>query len=359
MKKRWKINLINTVLSLHAKLSQIDKNKSPLSSTHEFERIVIFSTTALGDLLFNTPAIKAIKRRYPSAKIMLVSSDKNRDLVENSKWFDEVAIWDNKIVRAPNLIRKLRRFKPDLTLLLHSSLGYDILSARLGGSKYLVRDNFGSDSPVFNHWLDLYSPRAESHIIQRKLNLISALGCDITDIRMEFPIKVNDVPRSESSAVVGFQMGASGNNRRWPVEHFAQLAERIFDNVPDSRLVLTGAGQDRSIESDFFAQLPEEYHSRVTSYIGKTRLPELLQLINRIDVLITGDTGPLHIAVTAQTPTVSLYVSANPRHTGPYQDLDIHQIIRIEPENNDDPQFPLRKISVDQVYNAVLKSLDR
>lgn len=358
MKKRWKINLINSVLSLHAKLSQIDRNKSQLSATHEFERIVIFSTTALGDLLFNTPAIKAIKRRYPSAKIMLVSSDKNRDLVEDSKWFDEVAIWDNKIVRAPNLIRKLRRFKPDLTLLLHSSLGYDILCARLSGSKYLVRDNFASDNPVFNHWLDLYSPRAESHIIQRKLNLIGSLGCDTTDIRMEFPIKVDDVHQQESSTIVGFQMGASGDNRRWPVEHFAQLAERIFSHSPESTLVLTGAGQDRPIESAFFALIPEKYHHRVTSYIGKTRLPELLQLIKRIDVLITGDTGPLHIAVTAQTSTVSLYVGANPRHTGPYQDLDIHQIIRIEPEENDDPQFPMRKISVEQVYNAVLKTLN-
>ena len=101
--------------------------------------------------------------------------------------------------------------------------------------------------------------------------------------------------------------------------------------------------------------MTKEYHSRVESHIGKTRLPELLQIIKNLDVLITGDTGPLHIAITAETPTVSLYVSANPRHTGPYQDLHIHQTIRIEPEPNDDPQYPLRKISVEQVYDAMVK----
>lgn len=353
MKKIWKINLINNVLSLHAKLSQIDKNKQPLSSNHEFERIVIFSTTALGDLLFNTPAIKAIKRRYPAAKLMLVSSDKNRDLVEKSEWFDEVAIWDNKIVRAPNLIRKIRQFKPDITLLLHSSLGYDILCSRLGGSKYIIRDNFRHDNPVFNHWLDKYSTSVDGHIIQRKMDLISVLGCDTADITMQFPIAINKTPRSGLSPTFGFQMGASGKNRRWPVEHFVQLAERIFTDIADSKVILTGAGQDQPIEKEFFEILPEKYHSRVTSYIGKTRLPALIELINSIDALVTGDTGPLHIAITAQTPTVSLYVSANPRHTGPYQDLSIHKTIRIEPEAGDDAHYPMRKISVDRVFEEL------
>lgn len=355
MKKMWKINAINLILSLHARLSQVDKNKPELSSALEFNRIVIFSTTALGDLLFNTPAIKALRRRYPSAKIMLVSSNKNHDLVRNSEWFDEVVIWDNKIVRAFPVIKRMREFNAELTLLLHSSHGYDVLCARLGGSKYVIRDNFRHDNPAFNRWLDLYSQKTDIHIIQRKLNLISMLGCDTEDIRMEFPIPVPTPQRAEQFPVIGFQMGASKENRCWPVKHFAQLAERLVTDYPNAKLVLTGAGQDEPIEQDFFKALPSHFHHHVLSYIGKTRLPALLQLIKSMDVLITGDTGPLHIAITAQTPTVSLYVSANPRHTGPYQDLDIHQTIRIEPEATDDPVYPLQKISVDQVYQTMRK----
>ncbi len=355
MKKIWKIKAINKVLSIHARLSQIDKDKTPLNSNQEFSRIVIFSTTALGDLLFNTPAINSIKRRFPNAKIMLVSSDKNRDLVQKSEWFDEIVIWDNKIVHSHRVIRRMRKFKPDMTVLLHSTLGYDILCARLSGSKYIIRDNFRSDKTVFNHWLDHYSSATDVHIIQRKLDLISIIGCDATDIRMQFPIPVNFIARENYRPAIGFQMGASGKNRCWPVEHFTQLAERILDNHKDAKIILTGAPQDVDIEKSFFELLKKEYHSRVESYIGKTRLPELLQIIKNLDVLITGDTGPLHIAITAETPTVSLYVSANPRHTGPYQDLHIHQTIRIEPEPNDDPHYPLRKISVEQVYDAMVK----
>ena len=209
MKKIWKIKAINKVLSIHARLSQIDKDKTPLNSNQEFSRIVIFSTTALGDLLFNTPAINSIKRRFPNAKIMLVSSDKNRDLVQKSEWFDEIVIWDNKIVHSHRVIRRMRKFKPDMTVLLHSTLGYDILCARLSGSKYIIRDNFRSDKTVFNHWLDHHSSATDVHIIQRKLDLISIMGCDATDIRMQFPIPVNSIARENYRPVIGFQMGAS------------------------------------------------------------------------------------------------------------------------------------------------------
>jgi ADP-heptose:LPS heptosyltransferase len=357
MKKIWKIKAINKALSIHAKMSHIDKDKTPLNSNQEFSRIVIFSTTALGDLLFNTPAIKSIKRRFPNAKIMLVSSNKNRDLVQESEWFDEIVIWDNKIVNSHRVIGRMRKFKPEMTVLLHSTLGYDILCARLAGSKYIIRDNFRNDNTVFNHWIDHYSSETDVHIIQRKLDLISILGCDATDTRMQFPIPVHSTAREKYRPVIGFQMGASGKNRCWPVEHFTELAERILDNYKDAKIILTGATQDEDIEKSFFELLKNKHHSRVTTYIGKTRLYELLQIIKNLDVLITGDTGPLHIAIASETPTVSLYVSANPRHTGPYQDLHIHQTIRIEPETNDDPHYPLRKISVDKVYDTMVKKI--
>lgn len=353
MKKLWKINTINKVLSLHARLSRIDANKKPLSAAQDFKRIVIFSTTALGDLLFNTPAIRAIRNRYPAAKIMLVSSFKNRDLVQGSTWFDEVVIWDNKVVRAPNLILKLRRFRPQITFLLHSSQGYDVLCARLSGSKYIVRDNFSHDTPAFNRWIDLYSEHFEGHLIQRKLNLIGQLGCEISDTRMQFPITIRKSALEGKPLTIGFQMGASGTTRCWPVENFAMLAEKLLAHYPDANIVLTGSSQDQPIADALFKVLPEKLKNRIDSYIGKTTLPQLIELINGIDVFVTGDTGPLHIALAAQTPTVSLYVVTNPLHSGPYQDAHKHRMIFIPPEKDDDVNYPLKKISVDRVFQAI------
>ncbi len=353
MKKIWKIRTINCILWLHAKLSQIDRKKQPLSKESEFKRIVIFSTTALGDFLFNTPAIRALKQRYPDAKVMLVSSQKNLKLVQGSAWFDQIAVWDNKIARAPKLIHELRKFQPQAAFLLHSRHGYDTLCARFGGARYIIRDNFRFDSPLLNKWLDLHSEAYEGHIIQRKLDLISALGCSDKDIRMQFPVVIKKEARSVKEDIIGFQMGASEDKRCWPVEHFAALAEKIFQDHPLTKIVLTGSPKDHALESRFFALLPAEIHSNITSYIGKTDLQDLIELISSLKCLVTGDTGPLHIAVTAGTPTVSLYVDANPDYTGPYQDPHLHKTIRIEPAKNDDALFPMKKISVEQVYNAI------
>lgn len=357
MKPKKKIYFINAVIALYS-LFNGHRKKPALSRDLEFKRIAIYSTTALGDLLFNTPAIKAIKKRYPQAKILFVTSQKNSALVQGSPWFDQVEVWDNKIKNMHNLLKKLWVFKPEITFILHANIYYDILCAKLSGSTYIVRDNFLQDPKVLNRWLDSYSQPEDTHIIQRKLNTLAHLGCDTTDISMAFPLAIAMPPKPQEKRRIGFQMGASKPDRCWPVERFVQLATLILAADPQAEIVLTGARQDARLEQEFITLLPEALHNNITSLIGKTSLIELIQQIGTFTLLVTGDTGPLHLAITAQTPTLSLYVGANPRHTGPYQDPHLHKTIRIEPQAEDDATLPLRKISAESVF-AQIQSLLR
>lgn len=352
MKTKKKIFFINAVIALYS-LFNGHRNKAALSRDLEFTRIAIYSTTALGDLLFNTPAIKAIKKRYPQAKILFVTSQKNSALVKGSPWFDQVEVWDNKIKNMHRLLKKLWAFKPEITFILHANIYYDVLCAKLSGSTYIVRDNYVQETTAFNRWLDYYSLPQDTHIIQRKLNTLAYVGCDTTDISMAFPIDIAMPPKPSDRRRIGFQMGASKPDRCWPVEHFAQLATLILADDPQAEIVLTGARQDAGLEQDFIRRLPEALHSRVTSLIGKTSLTELIQQLGTFSLLVTGDTGPLHLAITAQTPTLSLYVGANPRHTGPYQDPHLHKTLRIEPQAGDDKKVPLRKISAESVFAQI------
>ena len=89
----------------------------------------------------------------------------------------------------------------------------------------------------------------------------------------------------------------------------------------------------------------------VTPMAGKTNLSGLITLIRSLDLLVTGDTGPLHIAVAAQTPTVSLFSTANPRYTGPCQDSDRHIIIH-RPDKTA-TQHPMASIKAEEVEQAV------
>lgn len=352
MKLKKKIVFINALISLYSFFNG-HRNKPALSKELTFSRIAIYSTTALGDLLFNTPAIKAIKKRYPLAKILFVTSDKNRALVEGSPWFDQVEIWDNKAKNMHVLLKKLRAFKPEITFILHANIYYDVLCAKLSGSSYIVRDNFANDPKAFNRWIDLYSVPTDTHIIQRKLNTLTPLGCDISDINMQFPVSIPVSENPEQGIRIGFQMGASKSDRCWPTEQFVQLAEKILTTYPQAEIILTGAPQDAGLETHFMTLLPADLHSRVTSLIGKTTLTELIQAIRTFKLLVTGDTGPLHLAITVRTPTMSLYVGANPRHTGPYQDLHLHKTFRVEPRADDDKTRPLQKISAESVFEQI------
>lgn len=352
MKLKKKIFFINAVIALYS-LFNGHRNKAALSKDLEFKRIAIYSTTALGDLLFNTPAIKSIKKRYPQAKILFVTSQKNSALVKGSPWFDEVEVWDNKVKNMHCLLKKLWAFKPEITFILHANIYYDVLCAKLSGSTYIVRDNFSQDPKNFNRWLDHYSKSEDTHIIQRKLNMLKYLGCDTTDISMAFPLEIAMPPKPAEKCRIGFQMGASKPDRCWPVERFVSLAALILAADPQTEIVLTGARQDSGLERAFLELLPEALRHNVTSLIGKTSLTELIQQIGTFTLLVTGDTGPLHLAITARTPTLSLYVGANPRHTGPYQDPHLHKTIRIEPQTGDDKALPLRKISAESVFAQI------
>jgi ADP-heptose:LPS heptosyltransferase len=85
----------------------------------------------------------------------------------------------------------------------------------------------------------------------------------------------------------------------------------------------------------------------------------LLAIIKNLDILVTGDTGPLHLAVALKIKTVSLFVTANPKHTGPYQDHQLHEVLHV-PLNNQNAlnlEQPLSAISVDQVLRNIKKLL--
>lgn len=104
----------------------------------------------------------------------------------------------------------------------------------------------------------------------------------------------------------------------------------------------------------FFVLLPEQYHNNIENLVGKTSLPDLLSQIKIMDVLVTGDTGPLHLAIALQIPTVSLFVTADPKWTGPYQDLHLHTVInKVLSVDN----YPMELIKVDEVLDVINKKI--
>jgi len=325
----------------------------------DFESIVVFSTTALGDFLFNTPAIRSVQKRYPQARITLVSSHKNKSLVEDSPWFSDVIYWDQKVASLPSLIRQLRKSKPELAILLHSKSPYDVLCVSLSGCQYILKDSYNDKDISLRPWVAAISgPEFDGHLIERKLSLVSCLGCDKDDVSMSIPIcRKNNKAKKTTEIVVAFQLGASESLRCWPIHRFQELAKLLFSSECQYRISLIGSPKEVNLADAFLADMTDDERNYITCYVGDLDLKALVEKIDEFDVLVTGDTGPLHIAVALQVPTVSLFVTANPEHTGPLQDPDLHTVIRVLPGEREVPSEsvhqPMVVITAQEVMSAI------
>ncbi|HEK0788567.1 TPA: glycosyltransferase family 9 protein [Proteus mirabilis] len=353
-KLKWVHNFLNIYNPLLGKMKKTDT----FSSDIQFNSILIFSTTALGDFMFNTPAIRAIRAHYPDAHITLVSSEKNRLLVENYDQIDSVVYWDNKIKNLLPIASQAKKYKPELAIILHSHLPYDVLFAVMAGCQYILRNTFHVIPEWFKKWIiaDYEITPHHTHLIQSKLNLIHHLGIRNASTEMEIPCEIPKISRSDY-LIIGFQIGTSTPERKWSTSNFVKLAEKLIENREIVQIKLIGSPRELALSEEFFSLLPIKYHEKIFDLIGKTSLPELLSHINTMDVLVTGDTGPLHLAIALKRPTVSLFVTANPLSTGPYQDLDLHTVINKEPLSREIPEKITDVITVDEVFNAVNKTL--
>lgn len=329
MSKKWKIKLANFFLDRYTARHGRLQDKSTFDSTMQFDNIVIYSTTALGDFMFNTPAIRAVRERYPHAHITLVVNEKNRELVEGGRDYDRVVYWNSKIKTLGPLLKSLREHQPDLALILHSHLPYDVISAVMAGAKYIIRDNYSSGISGLEKWLTNYVFHYYGHFIRRKLELISILGCRSDDPTMEIPAPYQRAVKDPQTITIGFQLGASTESRCWPISHYVRLAEMLAARDENIRIVTIGGATDRDRAQRFMQSLSATAAARVDDRIGKTGLQQMITLLDGFDLLVTGDTGPLHVAVALKVKTISLFVTADPRTTGPIQDPELHRIIHL------------------------------
>ncbi|WP_075183297.1 glycosyltransferase family 9 protein [Pantoea sp. 1.19] len=331
MRKAWKYTAID--LFLRARSGQRDLLASREAFrqpgvTDTLNNIVIYSTTALGDFMMNSPAIYALRQRFPAARITLVAHPKFKAFFDGGRDWDRVVYWNSKVKTVGALVRTLRdRGAPDLAVILHSHPPYDYLSAVLSGARFVFRDNYHDDVAPMNKWLTNYTIGFRGHLIQRKLELIAPLGCDIRDVAMKLPQWPAPVASRETTRILGFQMGASSPERCWPADHFATVANTLLARDAQLRVVLIGGPGEKHLVDPFMALVRPELQSRIDNQIGNTTLPALVETINRFDVLLTGDTGPMHIAIALKVPTVCLFVTEEPSSSGPYQQVERHRVL--------------------------------
>jgi len=322
---------IHTLLDLYIK-KYIAKNPKQLKKIEDLnsspKHFLIISSTALGDTLLSTPAIKSLRKSFPKAEITTLINKKIAPLLKNFKYADNMILYHGGYKKFIRTLREIREKKPEAVLIFHGNGPQDIAFSVLSGANFILKHP--TKSP-HKKYLSFNFEQKYQHTIEDRLDLVRIIGGTNIEKTMGIPPLDNKAAEAKiegfldnAAHIIGFQIGASHVYNMWPIENFIALARNILALDNSTQIVITGIKREYASARQIISACGE----RIINCCGKFKVDELPYLIKKMRLLITGDTGPMHLAVALKVPTISLFSSADSNITGPYQDLHMHRIIR-------------------------------
>ncbi len=297
--------------------------KSP-NPTHQ--RILIISTTALGDTLWAAPAIESLRQSCPAAYIAVLTSPTGQQVLAHNPHIDR--IYPLKLTLLPTLIRE--RF--DTVLLFHASQRIALpLAALLGATRIIgtMGLNKGLDD-LLTHPL----PNIPQHEITRRLQIISAYGATPTTQTLSFylqpheqlsrstPSLARPSPHQNSILRIALHPGSKDPYKRWPSDQFIQLGRKLKQKY-DCELWITAAASEATLAQHVAANIPE-------ARLAPQDLPlrAFAAFLNEMDLLICNDTGPFHLACALNRQVIGIYAATDPALCGPHRAPNARVIAR-------------------------------
>ncbi|MGH2486140.1 MAG: lipopolysaccharide heptosyltransferase II [Ktedonobacterales bacterium] len=302
-------------------------------------RILVVRVDLIGDIVLSLPAVRVLRRAYPDARIdMLVPRSSAPILAAEGDLVAQVIPYDHGVWRRPGgflkvgawreavtLVRRLRAARYDLAVSVSGDIGSIV--TRLSGARRRV----GYADEAYDHFLTDTLPggryKRRQHEVRYVLDLARAAGGSVqpsderlvlhvlpeADARMRLVLDEARRARGCAGPVIALHAGArNGQAKRWPADHFAALADRLAREF-DALVVLTGGPAEEPI-----ARLVQrQATSPLLDLVGKTSLHELAALLAAGDLVVTGDSGPMHIACAVNTPVVALHGPTDPGLSGP------------------------------------------
>ena len=323
-------------------------------------RIAVFQALNLGDLLCTTPALRAIRGRFPAAEITFIGRRWAEDVVARLSTVDRFLPFPGYpgIAESPPdaawPVPRWPRF--DLAIQMHGS--GEVSNGFVATLEAPRSVGFG---PPGDRRLTTVLGWVESEPEPlRWLRLADAIGAAPAGLHTEFPLAATErvsaaalIGPPDGRLVVGLHVGASDPSRRWPAESFARLGDRLAAQR-QVRIILTGTDQERSLT----AAVRRAMKTPAIDLAGRTGLGEFAAVISALDLLVTNDTGASHVAAAMRTPSVVLFGPTRPDRWAPL-DQRRHQVIDAAsyPGAPADGAAALHALAVDDVLAACLGAL--
>ena len=291
--------------------------------------ILIVRLGALGDVIHAIPAAAALRAALPDARIDWLVEARHRPMVDLVTCIDRVVTLDGRTVGAwTDAVRRMRQVRYDIAFDFQGLMKSAVLArasgaARVAGfSIWHLREK--SARPFYSETdrRSLGGGGEPDHVIFKNLRLLNVLG--IETAKVTFPLE--RVPSTAADAALNvlgpgpfalINPGAAWPNKRWPPARFGEVAAFLRDVRGLSSLVLWGPGEQA------LAQSVVDGSSGAARLAPATEIPDLVELSRAASLIVSGDTGPLHIAAAVGTPAVAIFGPTDPQRNGPWSEHDV------------------------------------
>lgn len=297
----------------------------------DIKRVVVRGTNWVGDSVMTVPALRALRRVLPDAKITLALRPSAKGIFSEVDFIDDVLVYDRRnAFSVVSQVREWRRREFDLAVLFQNAFEAALIPFLAGVP---LRLGYATESrqAMLTHPLPLPDWRSSKHEVFYYLYLITALEQLLTgtstvcETDPDISLSISETRKaeaaemlrsygvSEEKSVVAICPGSINSRaKRWPAERFAALADRLIDK--QRQVVIIGSPD----ELDVTNEVTKGMRNRPVVLTGKTTLDQITAVLGLSDLVVTNDTGPAHIAAALGCPTIVIFGPTNPLTTRPF-----------------------------------------
>lgn len=294
-------------------------------------KILILKPSSLGDVIQALPVLRLIKRHLPAAEVWWWIDSRLAPLLEGDPDLQRLLRFDRRGWMQPanwrkawNSLRAVRQQHFDWVIDLQCLARSAAFGWLANGRLYVGLDETREGARGF---YDLVARRESyhTHAVDWYRAVLPLLGIPDT-ANFEWLPKRPQVAEAlcrrlplTNGKWIAIQPGARWLNKRWPVEHFRLLVREILKQRPEVCVMVLGGNEDRQLGKAIVENLPRE---RGVDLTGQLSLPEMIECLRKVDLMVTNDTGPMHVAAALGKPVVALFGPTEPYRTGPYGQVE-------------------------------------
>ncbi|BCR05199.1 ADP-heptose--LPS heptosyltransferase [Desulfuromonas versatilis] len=288
---------------------------------NDIRRILVRSTNWIGDAVMTTPALGALRAHFPNATISVVANPLVAELFRHHPYCDEVLVFDKKGAHQGwrGMLRfcgQLRQGRFDLAILLQNAIEAGIMAALAGIPR---RAGFRTDGRGFllSHAVPISEADKKLHHTRYYLTMLERLGISGGDGLLRLESTAEESAWAESTLGDGEWMAinpgaAYGSAKRWIPERFAAVGDQLAREF-GVKVLLTGGPGEREIGRDIARAMT----CGPLNLIGETSVRQMMALLSRCRLMVTNDSGPMHVAAAFAVPIVAVFGPTDHTTTSP------------------------------------------